>query len=218
MTSSLYGQAVDLTAGVLLLTSVFIVWRHAFRASIRLLALQGIALALLAALVAVHSHAYELLAVAVMIAVFKGGIVPAILMRSATVTAVQVDESRLNPTASLIFVSLLTALAYVVGSPLLAATGDPALGAVPVGLAMVLIGFLQLVTRRRALSQMVGFVLLDNGIAVVAFLTAGGVPLVVELGASLDVLLIVLILRVLTGRMQIKFGGTDLDELRELRD
>jgi hydrogenase-4 component E len=218
MTSPLYGQAVDLTAGVLLLTSVFIVWRHAFRASIRLLALQGIALAVLAALVAVHSHAYELLAVAVLVAVFKGGIVPTILMRSATVTGVQVDESRLNPTASLIFVSLLTALAYVVGSPLLATTADPALGAVPVGLAMVLIGFLQLVTRRRALSQMVGFVLLDNGIAVVAFLTAGGVPLVVELGASLDVLLIVLILRVLTGRMQIKFGGTDLDELRELRD
>jgi hydrogenase-4 component E len=202
----------------LLLTSVFIVWRHAFRASIRLLALQGIALAVLAALVAVHSHTYELLAVAVLVAVFKGGIVPTILMRSATVTGVQVDESRLNPTASLIFVSLLTALAYVVASPLLATTADPALGAVPVGLAMVLIGFLQLVTRRRALSQMVGFVLLDNGIAVVAFLTAGGVPLVVELGASLDVLLIVLILRVLTGRMQVKFGGTDLDELRELRD
>jgi hydrogenase-4 component E len=216
--STLYGQAVDLTAGVLLLTSVFIVWRHSFRASIRLLAFQGIALAILAVLVAVHLHTYELLAVALLVAVFKGGIVPAILARSATATGVEVDQSRLNPTAALIFVSLLTALAYVVGSPLLAASGDPALGAVPVGIAMVLIGFLQLVTRSRALSQMVGFVLLDNGIAVVAFLTAGGVPLVVELGASLDVLLIVLILRVLTGRMQIKFGGTDLDELRELRD
>ena len=60
--------------------------------------------------------------------------------------------------------------------------------------------------------------MLDNGIATVAFLTAGGVPLVVELGVSLDVLLVVLILQVLTARMQAAFGGTDLDDLTELRD
>jgi hydrogenase-4 component E len=52
----------------------------------------------------------------------------------------------------------------------------------------------------------------------VAFLTAGGVPLVVELGASLDVLLVVLILQVLNGRMQLAHGVTDLDELTELHD
>ena len=88
----------------------------------------------------------------------------------------------------------------------------------PIGIALVLIGFLLLVTRRRALSQLVGFLLIDNGIAAVAFLTAGGVPLVVELGASLDVLLVVLILQVLRGRMRVKFGDTDLTELTELRD
>ena len=67
----------------------------------------------------------------------------------------------------------------------------------PVGLALVLIGFLVLLTRRSALSQLIGFVILDNGIATTAFLTSGGVPLVVELGVTLDVLLVVLILRVL---------------------
>ena len=60
--------------------------------------------------------------------------------------------------------------------------------------------------------------LLVTLLSAVAFLTAEGVPLVVELGVSLDVLLVVLILRVLTSRMQAKFGGTDLDELTELRD
>ena len=65
---------------------------------------------------------------------------------------------------------------------------------------------------------MVGFLLMDNAITATAFLTAGGVPLVVELGVTLDVLLAVLVLQILTARMRAAFGGTDLDELRELHD
>ncbi|MFE0021072.1 hypothetical protein [Amycolatopsis sp. NPDC059021] len=75
-----------------------------------------------------------------------------------------------------------------------------------------------MVTRRRALSQLVGFLLLDNGITAVGFLTTSSAGLIVELGVSLDVLLAVLVLRILTSRMRETFGGTDLDELRELRD
>jgi len=83
---------------------------------------------------------------------------------------------------------------------------------------MVLLGFFMLVTRRRALSQVTGFLLLDNGIAVTAFLVTAGVPLVVELAVSMDLLLVVLVLQVLTARLQAAFGDTDIDELRELRD
>jgi hydrogenase-4 component E len=82
----------------------------------------------------------------------------------------------------------------------------------------VLIGFFVLVTRRRALSQLIGFLLMDNGITAVGFLTTTGVGLIIELGLSLDVLLALLVLQVLTGRMQTAFGNTDLDELRELHD
>ncbi len=86
------------------------------------------------------------------------------------------------------------------------------------GVAVTLTGFFVLVTRRRALSQLAGFLLMDNGITALAFLTTAGVPLVVELGVSLDVLLAVLVLQVLTTRMLAAFGSTDLDELRELHD
>jgi hydrogenase-4 component E len=60
--------------------------------------------------------------------------------------------------------------------------------------------------------------MLDNGIATIAFLMSGGVPLMVELGVSLDVLLVVLILQVLTSRIRSEFGDIDLDDLAELRD
>jgi hydrogenase-4 component E len=60
--------------------------------------------------------------------------------------------------------------------------------------------------------------MLDNGIAASAFLLTAGVPLIVELGASLDVLFAIVVIGILTGRMRRIFGGTDLDQLRELRE
>jgi hydrogenase-4 component E len=63
-----------------------------------------------------------------------------------------------------------------------------------------------------------GVLMLDNGIALVMFLGTSGVPLAVELGIASDVLLAMFIFQVLTSRIRTKFGGTDLDQLRELRD
>jgi hydrogenase-4 component E len=105
-----------------------------------------------------------------------------------------------------------------VARPLTDLNPTPATRALPVGLAVVLIGFFVLVTRRRALAQVVGFLLLDNGITATAFLATSGVPLIVELGVSFDVLLAVLVLQILTTRMREAFGTTDIDDLRELHD
>jgi hydrogenase-4 component E len=102
--------------------------------------------------------------------------------------------------------------------PLVALAPSPATAILPASVAVVLIGFFTLVTRRRALSQVVGFLLLDNGITATAFLATAGVPLIVELGVSFDLLLVVLVLQVLTTRLRTTFGNTDLDELRELHD
>ena len=102
------------------------------------------------------------------------------------------------------------------------AAGEPgtecATNAVPAAFAVVLIALFVMVTRRHAVSQAAGFLMLDNGIAATAFLLTAGVPLIVELGASLDVLFAVIVIGVLTGRLRRAFGGADLDQLRELRD
>ena len=95
---------------------------------------------------------------------------------------------------------------------------SPETAAIPIGVAVALIGFFVMAARHKAVTQIVGFVLIDNGIALVAFLATTGVPLVVELGVALDVLLAVLILQVLTTRMRAKFGVMDLDQLQELHD
>ena len=82
----------------------------------------------------------------------------------------------------------------------------------------MLLGFWQLLIRRTAIAGLIGFLIVDNGIATVAFLASGGLSLTVELGASLDVLLVVLILGVLLSRLQAEVGTVDVAELRELHD
>ena len=86
------------------------------------------------------------------------------------------------------------------------------------GFATLLIGFFVLVARRRPIFQIVGLLLVDNGIALVAFLVTAGVPFLIELGVTLDVLLGVVVLMVLAQRLHHEFGEIDLDELQELHD
>jgi hydrogenase-4 component E len=219
MSDTAYPQVLNLICGGLLLSAVLMVWRRELAAIVRLLVAQGILLAALALLLGIREHSSELYAVAAGVLVLKAIVLPAVLRRVLRETGEARDaEPLLNVAASLLAAALLTLLAYAVSRPLVALAPSPATHALPVGLAMVFLGFFVLVTRRRALSQVVGFLLLDNGIAATAFLATAGVPLIVELGVSLDLLLVVLVLQVLTARMRLTFGHSDLDELRELHD
>ncbi|WP_035840015.1 hypothetical protein [Kitasatospora azatica] len=219
MSTGLFSQLLDLACGVFLLAAVLILWRRELAAIVRIFALQGVALAAIAVILAVHEHHWVLLAVAALIAALRAGLLPH-LMRRALAASGESRETQplVNVAASLLTAAALTLLSYAVCQPLIRLAPSPATRALPVGLAVVLIGFFTLVTRRRAVSQVVGFLLLDNGTTAVAFLATSGVPLIVELGVSFDLLFAVLVLQILTARIQVAFGSTDLDDLRELHD
>jgi len=219
MNADLHSQLIALTTGVLLLTAVLQLWQRSVVGSIRLLVAQGLALGGLVAVTALEASEATGIVVAIVIAALKGGFLPWALARTARLTRVHDGlDPGARPALSLLLSVLLTTVAYVVSQPLVGSGTSPALKAVPVGVALVLLGFLILLTRRTAVSQLVGFLVLDNGIATVAFLTSGGLPITIEIGVLVDVLLVVLVLRVLTVRMRHLTGGTALTELRELHD
>lgn len=219
MTSTGYTSALDFIVGALLLTAVLIVWRREFAAMVRLLALQGAALGLIPLVTSVRTGDRALMGVGLAVLLLNAGAIPRLVSRFLLgENAPRETDPVVNTTASLLAVALLTAVAYAVSGPIVALDPATKVRAVPLALAVVLIGVFILVTRRRALSQVVGFLVMTNGIASVAFLTTDGVPLIVELGASLDVLLAVIILQVLTGRIRQVFGRTDLDGMQELHD
>jgi hydrogenase-4 component E len=217
-----YAQWLDLACGTLLVTAVVIVWRRRLTAIIATFAVQGAALAAIAGILAVHARDARLGAVAAGVLALRAVALPWLLGRALAGSGLGAGQRETRPlvnvTASLLAVAALTLIAYAVSRPLTALAPSPAAEAIPVGVAVTLAGFFVLVTRRRAVSQLAGFLLMDNGITATGFLTMASAGLLVELGVSLDVLLAAVVLRVLASRMQDAFGGTDLDDLRELRD
>jgi hydrogenase-4 component E len=220
MAEAAYTEALDLAAGVFLLAAVGLLWRRQLTGMITLLAVQGVALAAMVIVLGVHQHSVELLGVAVPLAVLRGGVLPYLVRRALRGAPADQRETspQVNIAASLLAAALLVLLSYAVTRPLVALAPSPATSVVPVAVAVVLIGFFALATRRRALAQVVGFLLLDNGITATAFLAASGVPVIVELGVSFDLLLVVLVLQLLSVRLAASFGTTDIDELQELHD
>lgn len=224
-------------AGLELLTAVLLAWRGPASSPRGPLAVQGFALAGLVAVIGVAEGEPVLWLVALLVAVLKGVVLPTLVVRRPGRTArpdpglAAVARPVVRPAVVrgrsrvplLLGAAALVVVAYLAARPVARVVTGATGQALPVGFALVLVGFALLATGRRSQSQLVGFLVLDNGIATTAFLATGGVPLVVELGVSLDVLLVVLVLQVLGSRIDTAFGagapgGTDLDQLRELHD
>jgi len=220
VTDTVVASTIDLAAGALVLAAVLIVWRRDLRSIIRLLAWQGAALAAIPIIRGAHEHDATLIVVGAAIAMLRAVLLPWLLIRALGAEQHGQREATplVNTTASLLIAALLTVTAFAVTRPVVNLEPGPATGAVPAAFAVILIALFVMATRRHAISQAAGFLMLDNGIAATAFLLTAGVPLIVEFGASLDVLFAVIVIGVLTGRMRNKFGGADLDALHELHD
>ncbi|OBG66893.1 hypothetical protein [Mycobacterium sp. E3339] len=220
MTYSTFSVLVDLAAGGLLLAAVLIVWRRDLTAIIRLLAWQGVALATIPLLRGAYDGDGALIGVGVAVLALRVAVLPRLLARAGGAGSRSRREATpvINTATSLLITAALTLAAFAATGPLVSLQPAATTSAVPAATAVVLIALLVMVTRRHAVSQAAGFLMLDNGIAATAFLLTAGVPLIVELGASLDVLFAVIVIGVLTGRLAQAFGGADLDALQELHD
>jgi hydrogenase-4 component E len=219
VTGSASTTVLELAAGVVLVCAAVTLWRRSLAAIVKVLAIQGLALGAVALVLGLRHHDAALIAVAALVVVSKGAVIPTLLRRVVAGDPTSREAAPLvNVPASLVGAGMLTFLAYAATRPVVALVPTTAGRLIPLGIATMLIGFFAMVIRRKAVSQIVGLLLIDNGIALVAFLATAGVPLLIELGASLDVLLIVVVLRVFSAQMRSRFGVVDLDQLQELHD
>lgn len=220
MTDTNFSILVDFAAGGLMLASVLIVWRRDLRAIVRLLAWQGAALAAIPLLGGIHESDRALIGVGVAVLALRALVLPWLLARAVGAESATHREATplVNTASSLLITGGLTVAAFAITRPMVNLAPGVTTSAVPAAFAVVLIALFVMTTRRHAVSQAAGFLMLDNGIAATAFLLTAGVPLIVELGASLDVLFAVIVIGVLTGRLRRTFGGADLDNLQELHD
>jgi len=219
MSTTLFVQLLDLAAGLVLVTSFAALWLRRLVTVTWVIAVQGVALAAVAFVIGLYEHQTELALIALLVGALRGFVLPWLILRAVRAGDERREvESLINVPAALLAASGLTLISYATTRDVVALSATPQVRALPLGVAVMLIGMLLIVTRRKAVLQIMGVLMLDNGIALVMFLGTSGVPLAVELGIASDVLLAMFILQVLTTRIRTKFGGTDLDQLRELRD
>lgn len=185
---------------------------------IRIAALQGMVLGVMP-LVIEREGSILLVAISVATVVIKGLVIPALLRRA--MRAANIDRD-LNPLIGFV-PSLLLGAAGTIGAvalahrlPLLPEHHQPLL--VAGSLASVFTGFLLLVARSKAISQVCGYLILENGIYLFGLLLIHSVPLLVEGGILLDLTVAVFVLGIILDRIQRAFDSLDTRKLTVLRE
>ena len=219
MSSEALSKAVNLLSFVLLGLTILLIVRTRLEGQVRVFGLQSFVLAVLSLLIALYAGSLELLGVGVALILVKVVIIPRVLNRAVTkIGIVRVAAPYLGTAPALLICALLTIVAFYVMSPVAASNPLPTANAMPLAFAGVLVGFFIMVNRRRAVTQILGFLMLENGIFLLALLATYGVPFIVEMGVFLDVLVAVLIMEVFVYHIKDNFDSIDVGELGRLKE
>ena len=207
---------VDAALVVLLLTNFFILGTASLRASIRAAAIQGVLLATLP--LQMESHATVRLVVLVAVtALVKGFVIPALLLKALRDVHISHEvEPYLGFVPSLFLCAAGTGLALLFADHLPLAAAHRTGLSVPTSLATVFAGFLVLTTRRKAISQVTGYLVLENGIYVFGLLLYQA--MLVEVGVLLDLLVGIFIMGIVLNHIRREFSSLDTELLSELKE
>jgi hydrogenase-4 component E len=185
---------------------------------IRIAAAQGVLLAALPLLL--HDRlSLPVILTALVAAALKGAVIPAIMKRSLRSVKIKREvEPRIGPMASVLIGAAATGAAVLL-SPKIPTVGLESGGLiVAASIATVLAGFIILTTRYKALTQVIGYLILENGIYVFGLLLVDAMPFVIEMGVLLDLFVGIFVISIITNRINEAFSSMDTRRLVSLKE
>ncbi|MDF1555350.1 MAG: hypothetical protein P1P84_19930 [Deferrisomatales bacterium] len=209
---------LDVALVAVLLSNVFILGTSRLGAAIRIVAVQGAVIGLMPLLLHAGGGGRGLLVVAPAV-LLKGGIIPAMLSRALARASIRREvEPLVGLAPSLVLGALGTALAVAFAHrlPLLPEHADSLI--VPAALSTSLVGFLLLITRLKALTQVLGYLVLENGIFVFGLLLVEAMPFLLEIGVLLDLFVAVFVMGIIVNHISREFSSMDTDRLSTLKE
>ena len=211
-------QLITFCAAGMLVFQLLLVVQRMLRTSIRLFALQSLLLTAVAGTVAYFHNATHVYIVAVLTLLGKVIFLPWLLDRQVRrIGITQEIEPLLNAPTSMLLCGGLTLLGYIVARPftVLERLGNNTLS---IAMTLVLTGFFLMFNRRKAITQVLALLTVENGVMLAAVaLTTYGMPLVVELGIFFDVVVAVMVLGILVYRIRETFDSMDTSKLNQLK-
>jgi hydrogenase-4 component E len=207
-----------LCAAGMLVSAYLMVGQKALFTAIRLYGAQSFLLGIVAATIALSEGRHDLYVTAAMTVALKGLLIPWFLMRVIDRIGIRREiEPFLNVPVSLLVCVGLTVVGYRVSTGFPEGVGGVSHHLIGVALSLLLIGLFLMVTRKKAITQILALMMIENAVFLVAVGITTGMPLVVELGISFDVILAVLILGVMVGRIVDRFESMDVSRLSKLK-
>lgn len=218
-TLPLSAQLINLLAAIILLLAFAMLAQRRVLQLIDLFALQGFMLFLATLVVAIKTGQTHLYFSAGLTLALKVLLLPWILHRLVRKLQVKGEiEPLVNiPTTMLIGIGLVM-IAFNVALPISALSSTITRGTLGIALAVVMLAFLMMITRRKAITQVVGFLAMENGLFLAATSATYGMPMVVELGIALDVLVGMIILGVFFFQIRDQFDSLDIHHMERLKD
>lgn len=203
---------------VVLIMNLFALGSSRLRSIIRIVAAQGALIGLMPLLMHESTGVGPVLMSLTTIAV-KGLVIPWMLLRALREAQIKREvEPLIGFMPSMILGALATGLALVFAASLPLMDEHRALLVVPTALATVLVGFILLTTRFKAITQVIGYLILESGIYIFGLLLIKALPLVVELGVLLDLFVGIFVICIIVNHINRAFSSLDTRRLAELKE
>ncbi|MBI4756640.1 MAG: formate hydrogenlyase [Betaproteobacteria bacterium] len=219
MSQSLYLQVVNLLSALLLLIAFAMLSQRRVVGLITLFAWQGLALALSTTIVAYSTGQHHLYYSAALTVGLKVIAMPWFFFRLIRqLDAHREVETLFNVPTTMLVGIVLVVFAFNLAQPISQMSGTVTRSILGIAMASVLLSFLMMITRTKAIPQVIGFLAMENGLFLAATSATYGMPLVVELGVALDVLVGVLILGIFFFHIRETFDSLDLKHMESLKE
>lgn len=212
-------QFINLLAAILLLLSFAMLSQRRILSLINLFAWQGLVLSVSTFVVAYSTAQQHLYYSAALTLLLKVLVLPWLLHRLIRRLNVRWDvETLINIPATMLVGIALVIFAFNLAAPISQLAEGITRGLIGIALASVLLSLLMMLTRRKAISQVVGFLAMENGLFFAATSATHGMPLVVELGIALDVLVATFIFGIFFFQIRETFDSLDITHMEKLKD
>src|SRR5579863_3555827 len=212
-------QLLNLCAALLLLLSFAMLAQRRVVNLVNLFATQGALLFAATLLLAWRTCEHHLYLSAALTLVLKVVFLPWLLHRLIRRLQVYWDtEPLLNISGTMLVGLVVVVFAFGLAQPISALANNATRSAIGIAVAVILLSFLTMITRRKAMSQVVGFLSMENGLFFGAMSATYGMPMIVEFGVALDVLVAVLVLGVFFFQIREQFDSLDLHHLEALNE
>ncbi|MFA6313835.1 MAG: formate hydrogenlyase [Sterolibacterium sp.] len=217
--SHYYGQFINLLAAILLLLSFAMLGQRRILSLINLFMAQGAVLCASTVVVALTTGQSHLYWSALITLVLKVFLLPWILHRLIRRLNVKWDvETLINIPTTMLIGIVLVIFSFNLALPISELAGTVTRSLLGIAMACVLLAFLMMITRSKAVPQVIGFLSMENGLFFAATSATYGMPMVVELGIALDVLVGTIILGVFFFQIREKFESLDIRHLEQLKE